>query len=84
MKEPEIRGVGEVADVESLDGVRVKLDEDTNRPFVEYLVKWKVTALTSLLLESVPTTVHILWLDTWPVSRTSMRASFGKFRTPVL
>lgn len=38
---PEIRGVGEVADVEKLEGVRVLLDEDA-RPFVEYLVKWKV------------------------------------------
>ena len=65
-KEPQIRGVGEVADVESLEGVRVKLDEDTNRPFVEYLVKWKVTALLSLLLicavllQAVPATVHIV------------------------
>ena len=39
---PEIRGVGEVAEVETLEGVRVRLDEDTTRPFVEYLVKWKV------------------------------------------
>ena len=37
----EIRGGGEVADVETLDGVRVLLDEEA-RPFVEYLVKWKV------------------------------------------
>lgn len=43
---PEIRGVGEIADVESLDGVRVLLDEDT-RPFVEYLVKWKDQSASS-------------------------------------
>ena len=34
-------GVGEIADVEEVDGIRVVVGED-NRPMIEYLVRWKV------------------------------------------
>lgn len=33
--------VGEIADVESVEGLRIQLGED-NTPKIEYLVKWKV------------------------------------------
>lgn len=34
-------GVGEIADVEDVEGIRVTFGE-ANRPLIEYLVKWKV------------------------------------------
>jgi len=34
-------GVGEIADVEEVAGIRVLVGED-NRPVIEYLLKWKV------------------------------------------
>lgn len=39
-------GVGEIADVESVDGIRVLLGEN-NTPRIEYLVKWKVSGLST-------------------------------------
>ena len=34
-------GVGEIADVEDVEGIRVVVG-DANRPLIEYLIKWKV------------------------------------------
>ncbi len=34
-------GVGEIADVEDVEGIRVVVGE-ANRPLIEYLIKWKV------------------------------------------
>lgn len=34
-------GVGEIADVEDMEGIRVVVGE-ANRPLIHYLVKWKV------------------------------------------
>ena len=40
-------GVGEISDVEDVEGIRVVVGE-ANRPLIEYLIKWKVST-TALL-----------------------------------
>lgn len=42
-------GVGEIADVEDIEGIRVMFGE-ANRPMIEYLVKWKVCLPPQCLL----------------------------------
>lgn len=45
VSEVSLVGVGEIADVEDVDGIRIVVGDD-NKPMIEYLVKWKVRKTT--------------------------------------
>ena len=53
-------GVGEIVDVEDVEGIRVLIGDD-NRPMIEYLVKWKVSpANASLRLTTCQCRIYFL------------------------